>query len=114
GGRNGARNGNLAGRNIVAGESKARGSAGIDRQHGGLSEPLRIALALCRGAVDERGDFPRNKFTVAAENRGKNTDKMVWVSREGKNEGLEVSETRGCRGAILSRLNPSVTIALRA
>jgi hypothetical protein len=65
-----------------------------------------MPLDLRHRAIQGRGPAPRQRFLVIEENRGKNTDKMACVSREGKNEGLEVVETIGCGGGIQSLFNP--------
>ena len=63
---------------------------------GGFPEPLGLPLRLRRGAVEEKGAVPGQKYKAIEEN----TDKMARERREGKNNGVEVVETVGCGGRI--------------
>lgn len=63
-------------------------------------EPLGMTLHLRRGAVEERGAAPGQKFKIIEENTDKNTDKMAHESRGSTNDGVEVVEKLGCGGRI--------------
>ena len=59
-----------------------------------------MPLHLRRGAVEEKGAVPGQKYKAIEENTDKNTDKMARERREGRNNGVEVVETVGCGGRI--------------